>query len=69
MTVDSAVVINNYVGNDSFDPVGSISVQPVDCVIRSSGPGNMNHFELRVSQNEIDVYGTDAGTTVSRPRK
>ncbi len=63
VTVDSAVVINNYVSNDSFDPVGSISVQPVDCVIRSSGPGNMNHFELRVSQNEIDVYGTDAGTT------
>jgi hypothetical protein len=63
VTVDSAVVINNYVSNDSFDPVGSISVQPVNCVIRSSGPGNMNHFELRVSQNEIDVYGTDAGTT------
>jgi hypothetical protein len=63
VTVDSAVVINNYISNDSFDPVGSISVQPVDCVIRSSGPGNMNHFELRVSQNEIDVYGTDAGTT------
>jgi hypothetical protein len=63
VTVDSAVVINNYVSNDSFDPVGSISVKPVNCVIRSSGPGNMNHFELRVSQNEIDVYGTDAGTT------
>lgn len=63
VTVDSAVVINNYVSNDSFDPVGSISVRPVDCVIRSSGPGNMNHFELRVAQNEIDVYGTDAGTT------
>lgn len=62
VTVDSAVVVNNYVSNDSFDPVGTISVQRVGCVIASSGPGNMNHFELRVSQNEIDVYGTDAGT-------
>jgi len=63
VTVDSAVVVNNYVSNDSFDPVGTISVQQVGCVIASTGPGNMNHFELRVSQNEIDVYGTDAGTT------
>ena len=23
----------------------------------------MNHIELRISQNEIDVYATDAGTT------
>ena len=23
----------------------------------------MNHYEIRVSQNQIDIYGTDAGTT------
>lgn len=65
ITVDSAVVVNNYVSNDSFMDVGtgSISVQMVDCVKASSGPGDMNHFELHVSQNKIDVYGTDAGTT------
>jgi len=63
VTVDSAVVVNNYIGNDSFDPVGTITVQRVGCVAASSGPGNMNHFELRVSQHEIDVYGTDAGAT------
>jgi Bacterial Ig-like domain (group 3) len=63
VTVDSAVVVNNYISNDSFDPVGTISVKQVGCVAASSGPGNMNHFELRVSQHEIDVYGTDAGTT------
>jgi hypothetical protein len=65
ITVDSAVVINNYVSNDSFTDVnvGTISVTPVDCVKASSGPGDMNRFQLRVSQNEIDVYGTDAGTT------
>jgi hypothetical protein len=65
ITVDSAVVINNYVSNDSFTDVGtgSITVTPVDCVKASSGPGDLNRFQLRVSQNEIDVYGTDAGTT------
>ena len=29
----------------------------------STGPGNNNHFEIRYSTNQIDVYGTDAGTT------
>ena len=64
ITVDSAVVINNYVSNDSFTDVaaGPISVTPVDCVKASSGPGDMNRFQLKVSQNEIDVYGSDAGT-------
>ncbi len=65
ITVDSAVVVNNYVSNDSFTDVnvGTISVDVVDCVKASSGPGDMNRFVLKVSQNEIDVYGTDAGTT------
>src|SRR5215471_5080701 len=70
VTVDSAVVINNYVSNDSFtdsSPVPpTISVQHLGCVKASSGPGDMNHFELRVSQNEIDVYGADAGSTTLR---
>ncbi|MDR3385959.1 MAG: hypothetical protein P4L92_02805 [Rudaea sp.] len=65
ITVDSAVVVNNYVSDDSFTDVnvGTISVTAVDCVKASSGPGDMNRFQLQVSQNEIDVYGTDAGTT------
>ncbi|MEP7042165.1 MAG: hypothetical protein ABI843_03830 [Dokdonella sp.] len=65
ITVDSAVVVNDYVSNDSFMDVGTgtISVQMVDCVKASSGPGDMNHFELHVAQDTIDVYGTDAGTT------
>jgi hypothetical protein len=63
ITVDSAVVVNNYIANDSFMDVGTgpISVKQTGCVRESSGPGNMNHFELRVSQHEVDVYGTDAG--------
>jgi len=65
ITVDSANVINNYVSDDSFTDVGTgtISVQTVGCVKASSGPGDMNHFELRISQNEIDVYGVDAGAS------
>jgi hypothetical protein len=65
VTVDSAVVVNNYVSDDSFTDVGKgpISVKDVGCVKASSGPGDMNHFELRVSQHEIVVYGTDAGKT------
>ncbi len=65
ITVDSAVVINDFVSNDSFTDVnvGTISVVPTDCVKASSGPGDLNRFQLRISQNQIDVYGTDAGTT------
>jgi hypothetical protein len=65
ITVDSAVVVNNYVSDDSFTDVhpGPIKVTQTGCVKASSGPGNLNHFELRVAQHEIDVYGTDAGTT------
>ena len=67
VTVDSAVVINNYAVQDVgvFDhpAAGTLTVTDVDCVQASSGPGNMNHFEFRISQNEIDVYGIDAGAT------
>ena len=62
--VSSAVVINNYISNDSATdvPPGPIRVQQTDCVKASSGPGDMNHFEVRISQNQMDVYATDAGT-------
>jgi hypothetical protein len=67
LTVSSADVVNNYVVNegsaDAAQSPGTLVVTDVGCVVGSSGPGNMNHFELRVSQHEIDVYGTDAGTT------
>jgi len=67
VTVDAAWVVNNYVTTEadafSSPPPGTFTVTPVECVQASSGPGNMNHFELRVSQNEIDVYGIDAGAT------
>jgi hypothetical protein len=62
VTVGSAVVVNNYVANDSAFG-GNVLVKDLDCVKASTGPGNNNHFEVRFSQKEVDVYGTDAGTT------
>jgi hypothetical protein len=59
--VDSAVVVNNYAGNDSFMG-GTLKVIGTDSVMKSSGPGQLNHYEVRVSQNQIDVYGTDPYT-------
>ena len=61
-TVDSAAIVRNYVLGDS-NGYGTAppTVTPMDCVLMSTGPGSMNHVEIRVSQNEIDVYATDAG--------
>jgi hypothetical protein len=56
--VDSAEVVRNYVDDDSFNG-GDLTVVGRDSVIRS-GPGQMNHYEIRVSQNQIDVWATDA---------
>jgi hypothetical protein len=73
-TVDSAVVVRNYVMEDvNYQGVddGTASNPPLklnilDCVIAPpDGSGIMNHIEVRVNQNEIDVYATDAGVVAS----
>jgi hypothetical protein len=73
-TVDSAVVVRNYVMEDvNYQGVdfGTPSNPPLqlnilDCVISPpDGSGIMNHIEVQVSQNEIDVYATDAGVVAS----
>ena len=64
-SVESADVVTNYVSNDSATG-GSVQVHMVGCVKGSSGVGDMNHLEVRVSSSEIDVWGTDAGN-VSGP--
>jgi len=65
-TIDSAAVVRGYVLNDTqgYGP-NPPTLQQLDCVIASSGPGNMNHVELRISTNEIDVYATDAGVAAT----
>jgi hypothetical protein len=64
-TVDSAVVVRDYVYDDTNGfGTRSLTMTPLDCVTSPpDGSGVMNHVELRVSQNQIDVYATDAGTT------
>jgi hypothetical protein len=62
-TLGSAVVIRNYVVDDS-EAGGTLSVRLLDCVTQPpDNSGIMNHVELKISQNQIDVYATDAGTT------
>jgi hypothetical protein len=65
-TVDSAAAVRNYVLDDTlgYGP-GIVKVTVLDCAIESSGPGQMNHIELRISQSQIDVYATDAGVTAT----
>jgi hypothetical protein len=73
-TVDSAVAVRNYVMEDvNYQGVefGTASNPPLqlnilDCVISPpAASGIMNHVEVRVNQNEIDVYATDAGVAAS----
>ncbi len=71
-TIDSAVVVRNYLYEDTFGPFGTLSgvqVQRVDCVISppaiGSGTALLNHVEVRVSQGQLDVYAADAGVPSS----
>jgi len=63
---DSAIVIRNYVPEDVgiFGPNPSgTEIRETGCASLSSGPnGGLNHVEIRVSQNQVDVYASDAGT-------
>lgn len=61
-SMGSAVVVRNYVPDDQ-DAGGTIKAQMVGCVTRATGPNQLNHIEVHVSQSQIDVYATDAGTT------
>ncbi len=74
-TVDSAAVIRDFVMEDTVsesDPTclgaqtchhGNLKVNLLDCVLEPDGPdGGFNHVEVKISQDQIDVYATDAGT-------
>jgi fibronectin type 3 domain-containing protein len=66
-TVSTAVVVRGYVMDDTegYGVRTALAVRDLDCVIEASGPDQMNHVEIRISQNQIDVYATDAGVTAS----
>src|SRR5215813_918350 len=70
-TVESAVVVRDYAYEDTIGyahgPRSGLKVTLLDCVIASPGPdGPLNHVELRISRNEIEVYASDAGSTALR---
>ncbi len=64
-TVGGANIITNYLSNDPDSealPRSTLNIQKLDAVKMSSGPGDMNHVEIKFSNNMIEVYATDAGT-------
>lgn len=54
--VDTMVVTRNYVSS-TLPFTGS------GCVTKGSVAGGLNHVEVRVSQNQVQVYATNAGST------
>lgn len=59
--IDRIDVVRNY----QVQRYGDDALTRFDCPIASSGPnGGLNHVEVHVSQNQIDVYASDAGTTL-----
>src|SRR5262249_38814048 len=57
-TVDSVAIIRNYVVEDTTG-FGSqtMALRQLDCVVAApDNSGLMNHVEVRVSQDQIDIY-------------
>lgn len=68
-SIDSAIAIRNYVYEDTqgYGTQSGMHVNVIDCVIASPGPnGPLNHVEMRVAQNMIEVWASDAGSSVLR---
>lgn len=67
-TIGSAIVVRNYVMDDTeFGGARtSMAVRSLDCVVApDDNSGVTNHVELKISQNQIDIYATDAGVAPS----
>jgi len=60
---DSVVVTRNYIQQE-FPMIVNNVRQTTGCVTSSPGPnGPLNHVEIRISQNQVDVWASDAGST------
>ena len=54
--IDRVMVTRNYAFSElNFTNVG--------CITMGSPTGGLNHIELRISQNHVEIWGTDAGAT------
>jgi hypothetical protein len=64
---DGAIVVRNYVPEDRSifeNNTAGMQIRERGCASLSSGPnGGLNHVEIRVSHDQIDVYASDAGAT------
>ena len=64
---DGAVVVRNWVIDDHSifgTETSGMMIREKGCASLSSGPnGSLNHVEIRISQQDIDVYASDAGST------
>jgi hypothetical protein len=64
---ESVVVVRNYVPDEAsiFGGSGSgLSISDSGCASMSSGPnGGLNHIELRINQNQVDIYASNAGSS------
>jgi len=62
-TIAQVKIVRNYVVQYAVlysDP----NVQALGCAVMASGPDdNLNHVEIQVSQNQIDLYATNPGST------
>ena len=56
-TVDTMFVTRNFV-------LESVPLTQVDCITRGSSSGSLNHFEVRISSAHVEVWATDAGSSV-----
>jgi hypothetical protein len=69
-TVGSMIVSRNWVEQNigwAGDNSNPNHYDILDCVVGSSGPnGAMNHVEIRVSQNQIEVWASDPGSSQLR---
>ncbi len=55
-TIDRVMVTRNY---ERFD----IPFTSVDCVTKGSATGALNHFEVKINVNRVEIYAADAGST------
>jgi len=62
VTVNDAITIDNYAENDPENN-GDLHTVRAGCVREPTKRGQLNHFQVDVSQDRITVYGTNAGTT------
>ena len=58
-SVDSMFVTRNY-------QLSSIPFTEMNCVVRPSSPTQLNHFEVRLSESQVQVWATDPGSTTLR---